>query len=169
MLAFSRMRWESAKRSRDGRRQPLGTAATRQAAMNVRLTRRPHALGSVLQFAASILLLAFAVGCAEQGEGERCDLANDNNDCAGDKIVCTSLRSLNRGTVGAVCCPESDPSANVCKRLSLDLGDDDSDDDSTADDTDDSTADDTDDSTPDAGDSTPDAATADDSTTTDDS
>src|SRR5690606_24127429 len=112
MLAFSQMPWESAKRSRDGRRQPLRTAATRQAAMNARLSRRPHALGSFLRLATSMLLVASALGCAEQGEGERCDLANDNTDCEGD-LVCTSLRSLNRGTVGAVCCPENNSSQSA--------------------------------------------------------
>lgn len=129
--------------------------------MKARLTRRNHVLGSVLQLAISALLLVASVGCAEQGEGERCDLNNDNADCEGS-LVCTSLRSLNRGTVGAVCCPDSNPSANVCKRLSLDLDDDDDEaptDDSAADDSaaDDSAADD---SAADAGDD----SAADDST-----
>lgn len=69
----------------------------------LRLTPR-----SIRRFAALAICLAAPVlgGCAEQGEGERCDPKNDNLDCDGD-LVCTTLRSLNRGTVGAICCPRS--------------------------------------------------------------
>lgn len=135
--------------------------------MKARLTRRNHVLGSVLQLAISALLLVASVGCAEQGEGERCDLNNDNADCEGS-LVCTSLRSLNRGTVGAVCCPDSNPSANVCKRLSLDLDDDDDEaptDDSAADD---SAADAGDDSAADDSTASGDDATAADASASDD-
>lgn len=140
--------------------------------MKARLTRRNHVLGSVLQLAISALLLVASVGCAEQGEGERCDLNNDNADCEGS-LVCTSLRSLNRGTVGAVCCPDSNPSANVCKRLSLDLDDDDDEaptDDSAADDSaaDDSAADAGDDSAADDSTASGDDATAADASASDD-
>jgi hypothetical protein len=69
----------------------------------LRLTPR-----SLRRFAAlAVCLTAPLLGsCAEQGEGERCDPKNDNQDCDGD-LVCTTLRSLNRGTIGAICCPMS--------------------------------------------------------------
>ncbi len=60
-------------------------------------------------------------GCAEQGEGERCDIKNDNLDCSGD-LVCKTLRSLNRGATGAVCCPENG-GKGICTQGDFDFSD----------------------------------------------
>ncbi len=75
-------------------------------------------------------LVAFAAlcaGCAKQGEGERCDTHNDNRDCESG-LICTSLSSLNRGSEGAVCCPDdrSNSSAAICETLPLNFGDEES-------------------------------------------
>lgn len=79
-----------------------------------RLTSRPWLFLALLTFA-----------CAEQGEGERCELSNDDNDCE-PGLVCTSLSGLTGETTGAVCCPQSDFTTRICrlKPLDLDTGDD---------------------------------------------
>lgn len=78
---------------------------------------RQSALGCVL----GALL---ALGCSKQAEGERCDTNNNNEDCESG-LQCTPLRTLGRGTVGAVCCPDNDPSVEICQRLELDEFEDD--------------------------------------------
>lgn len=50
------------------------------------------------------LVALFVLGCAQQAEGERCELSNDNNDCESG-LVCTSLSGLTGQSTGAVCCP----------------------------------------------------------------
>jgi hypothetical protein len=72
-----------------------------------------------------LLLALLTVACAEQGEGERCELSNDDNDCE-PGLVCTSLSGLTGETTGAVCCPQSNFTTRICrlKPLDLDTGDD---------------------------------------------
>lgn len=66
-----------------------------------------------------MLALGSTLGCSRQAEGERCDTNNNNEDCESG-LQCTPLRTLGRGTLGAVCCPDDDPSAEICQRLELD-------------------------------------------------
>lgn len=77
---------------------------------------------------AALLPLA---GCADQAEGERCDPKNNNLDCEGN-LICTSLRSLNAGTEGAICCPASGGSG-ACSGDGLQFEPDGNDDDPTDD------------------------------------
>lgn len=73
----------------------------------------------------SVLLLALVLlGCAKQAEGERCDRANDNNDCESG-LECVSLLTLTGAAEGAVCCPRSNPSEPICRRRGIDLSGDD--------------------------------------------
>lgn len=48
-------------------------------------------------------LIAISIACSNQGEGERCEEANDNQDCK-DGLVCTAPSRLN-GSDSARCCP----------------------------------------------------------------
>ena len=63
-----------------------------------------------LPFVAAALLVANA--CADQAEGERCDTANGDADCASG-LVCTSASELGGALpVGsAICCPPTIPGA----------------------------------------------------------
>jgi hypothetical protein len=71
----------------------------------------------------------FAVGCSEQGEGERCDYANSGNDSSGqgrdceDGLECVSAaRLLGNDEADRCCPPESEPfSSDKCRRGS-DIG-----------------------------------------------
>jgi hypothetical protein len=58
------------------------------------------------QLAWTAWLLALALGCGRQGEGERCDRKNGtegpDSDCA-DGLVCTESARLD--TVSDICCP----------------------------------------------------------------
>ena len=48
-------------------------------------------------------LLGFLLpACGKQGEGQRCDVANGNDDCE-DGLVCTKKKDL--GTLSDICCP----------------------------------------------------------------
>ncbi len=80
-----------------------------------------------LKAAGLVAFAALCAGCAKQGEGERCDTRNDNRDCESG-LICTSLSSLNRGSEGAVCCPDdrSNSSAAICETLPLNFGDEES-------------------------------------------
>lgn len=73
----------------------------------------------------SVLGLLLVTSCGEQAEGERCERSNDSNDCAAG-LVCKSLQDLTGASVGAVCCPESNPTTAIChpQNLNLDTGDD---------------------------------------------
>src|SRR5262245_6069817 len=68
---------------------------------------RPLALAAALLLASSLL----AFGCGKQGEGERCDINNNNADCAGD-LICKSSEDLNRSS--DVCCPETGSVEPAC-------------------------------------------------------
>lgn len=62
-----------------------------------------------LPFALSLSVLAtlFAFlgqGCSAQGEGQRCNIGNNNDDCA-EGLVCKSSREL--GGSADICCPET--------------------------------------------------------------
>jgi hypothetical protein len=69
------------------------------------------------------------VGCADQGEGERCDLRNGNTDCESG-LTCTSAEDLNKfagseQSGAALCCPPSgEVTVEACFPRSFDgLGD----------------------------------------------
>jgi len=59
-------------------------------------------------FALSLLLLAMP-GCSKQGEGERCDSANNNDDCESG-LICQNVQSY------WLCCPPpgTQPSVAAC-------------------------------------------------------
>lgn len=62
-----------------------------------------------LSFALSLSVLAtlfvfLGQGCSAQGEGQRCNIGNNNDDCA-DGLVCKSSREL--GGSADICCPET--------------------------------------------------------------
>ena len=64
------------------------------------------------------------LACDEQGEGERCDLRNNNIDCESG-LECVALETLGVNSPGAVCCPaQSSAGARdpVCQRRG-DFGD----------------------------------------------
>ncbi len=66
-----------------------------------------------------VALASALTSCSKQGEGERCDPRNDNEDCESG-LICRSLRSLNQGIEGAVCCPDQgSSSAQICERADL--------------------------------------------------
>ena len=53
--------------------------------------------------AVATLALGLSLGCADQGEGERCDTLSGNEDCASG-LVCTELET-GSGEPLARCCP----------------------------------------------------------------
>ena len=54
----------------------------------------------------ALCLLGSFIGCSRQNEGERCSLANRDDDCEGD-LVCTDSSKLRKGDDGVDrCCPE---------------------------------------------------------------
>lgn len=57
--------------------------------------------------------LASSFGCADQGEGERCDRRNNNEDCESG-LVCTSKETLKSNS--DLCCPPAPkvPSVPQC-------------------------------------------------------
>lgn len=58
------------------------------------------------------MLLIAASACSKQGEGERCDLANFDEDCESG-LVCTDLSTKRSNAQGAVCCAP-DSTVDVC-------------------------------------------------------
>lgn len=62
-------------------------------------------------------LVALSVACSNQGEGERCEILNDNEDCSSaDGLICTAASSLNN-SISDRCCPADRLRATeaVCK------------------------------------------------------
>ncbi|MEN9579275.1 MAG: hypothetical protein RJA70_2284 [Pseudomonadota bacterium] len=59
-------------------------------------------------------LAAALVSCSNQAEGERCELANGNEDCE-TGLTCKTLQSLSGEGEGAICCPDSNPSVAQCR------------------------------------------------------
>ena len=62
-------------------------------------------------------LLALSMACSNQGEGDRCEILNDNEDCSSaDGLVCTAAASLNN-SISDRCCPADRSHAKeaVCK------------------------------------------------------
>jgi hypothetical protein len=57
-----------------------------------------------------------SMSCSGQGEGERCDPANHDDDCESG-LSCVPLSALNRGTTGAVCCPKTNATADICLQV----------------------------------------------------
>jgi hypothetical protein len=51
-----------------------------------------------------ITVMAFSLGCADQGEGERCDPLSGDEDCA-TGLVCMDLGETALRTTIARCCP----------------------------------------------------------------
>lgn len=79
------------------------------------LPRRLLSLRSLLrgaQVSSLGMLLIAASACSKQGEGERCDLANFDEDCESG-LVCTDLSTKRSNAEGAVCCAP-DSTINVC-------------------------------------------------------
>jgi hypothetical protein len=51
-------------------------------------------------------LVAIAAACSNQGEGERCELANASEDCKQDEgLICTAAKELNGRSDSDRCCP----------------------------------------------------------------
>lgn len=76
-----------------------------------------------------VLGLAFgASGCSRQGMGERCSLANGNEDCEGD-LVCTDSSKLRNKNEVDRCCPEqlSSSDNSLCAQVTIGGGDGDGD------------------------------------------
>jgi hypothetical protein len=84
--------------------------------------RSPSLSALVTAFVAACVLL---VACSDQGEGERCDLANGNNDCQAG-LVCKPPTEVHVNGDYDVCCP-LDPNkatpGSVCATGSSSLGD----------------------------------------------
>jgi hypothetical protein len=59
-------------------------------------------------------VVLFAVACADQGEGDRCDPANGNADCESG-LVCVKAERLALVDVGAICCPPPGDNNNTVK------------------------------------------------------
>jgi hypothetical protein len=56
----------------------------------------------------------FAIACASQSEGERCDRSNGDNDCESG-LACVAGATLDGA---AVCCPSGRPATtNLCRSL----------------------------------------------------
>lgn len=73
---------------------------------------------------AAIFVVGFvASGCADQGEGERCDPLNYDQDCD-DGLQCVELDTLRPGAEGAICCPPSNPTQNICRDATFNYADD---------------------------------------------
>lgn len=85
--------------------------------MRARMTRL------LLAFASVGLAVLLVASCAGQAEGDRCQLANNNDDCQAG-LVCTSGQSLNRNY--DVCCPPQGVAAtsDSCKVAPLSPGSD---------------------------------------------
>ena len=63
--------------------------------------------------AGCLFALLVLAGCAEQGEGERCERTNGDADCQVG-LRCTPLE------IGAVCCPDDrPPTEDVCRTANL--------------------------------------------------
>lgn len=69
-----------------------------------------------LTFVASVVvgsLIALAA-CSNQGEGERCEIANGNDDCkTSDGLICYDGTLLNGKPSGARCCPSDRSKSTV--------------------------------------------------------
>jgi hypothetical protein len=68
----------------------------------------------------ALALAALFAGCADQGQGERCDPLNGNADCA-PGLVCVKAESLALVEVGAVCCPPEGEDENAVDECRGDL------------------------------------------------
>lgn len=83
-------------------------------------TVRP--LAHLVRLSSVCALAFFALGCADQGEGERCDLRNGNADCESG-LECTPADELIRveGKGAALCCPPEGeaPSTEGCQRSGM--------------------------------------------------
>jgi hypothetical protein len=86
-------------------------------AHDITVSRALRATGNLRALLCALALFAPGLaGCSQQGEGERCDPANLNGDCD-TGLSCVSLSALHRGTVGAVCCPDANATADVCLQV----------------------------------------------------
>jgi hypothetical protein len=71
---------------------------------------RVSAIAALLAFA----WIALPTGCAEQGEGDRCDIRSGNADCD-DGLECVEAESL-LDTSTSRCCPSRAESTGACAR-----------------------------------------------------
>jgi hypothetical protein len=71
--------------------------------------------GSIVLLIGVGALLAVAVACSNQSEGERCDTLNGNDDCTGG-LICYPQAQL-KDTISDRCCPadRSKATASVCQ------------------------------------------------------
>jgi hypothetical protein len=91
--------------------------ASSRTAHDITVSRTLRAKGSLRALCCALALFTPGLaGCSQQEEGERCDPANLNADCD-TGLSCVSLSSLHRGSVGGVCCPDSNASADVCLQV----------------------------------------------------
>ena len=67
-------------------------------------------------------VFTIVAACSNQGEGERCELGNNNDDCA-DGLVCTDSKIL--GTNEPRCCPPEllNPTTTTCRPPVQTVGD----------------------------------------------
>lgn len=70
--------------------------------------RTPKA--ALFAFVLPLILGLSALGCSNQGEGERCDHRNNNNDCESG-LICTSKETLRSNS--DLCCPPATQVPNV--------------------------------------------------------
>ncbi|HVJ92406.1 MAG TPA: hypothetical protein VM580_21545 [Labilithrix sp.] len=63
-------------------------------------------------------LFTIVVACSNQGEGERCEVANGNDDCKTDQgLICYPAKELGKNVESDRCCPADRAKAThpVCK------------------------------------------------------
>jgi hypothetical protein len=75
---------------------------------------------AVIGCALVLTALLASVACADQEEGQRCDPANGNNDCASG-LVCIRADRLALVEVGAICCPPPGQDENAVKECRAEL------------------------------------------------
>jgi len=105
-------------------KRPLSSSKrTRASSPRTRGGSKPRRVLGITLFVIGGALLAIGSACSNQGEGERCEVENNNDDCKTDEgLICFEANLLSN-TTSDRCCPADRSKAThpVCK-TSTDIG-----------------------------------------------